>query len=101
MPSSLVTKLRHKIYYTAVHRNAVVKGVDNATPCHRTGFDTVRPAASKAVTRTFISLASPSADFETIPASSAHYMPPLFSDHRILLEVNQIPDNVFVLAEAY
>ena len=37
--------------------------------------DTVRPAASKTVTMTVIILASPSADLETIPASSAYNMP--------------------------
>ena len=37
--------------------------------------DTVRPAASKTVTMTVIILASPSADRETFPASSAYNMP--------------------------
>ena len=37
--------------------------------------DTVRPAASKTVTMTVINLASPSANLETIPASSANNMP--------------------------
>ena len=37
--------------------------------------DTVRPAASKTVTMTVLILASPSANFETIPASPAYNMP--------------------------
>ena len=37
--------------------------------------DTVRPAVSKTVTMSVISLASASADFETIPASSANNIP--------------------------
>ena len=40
--------------------------------------DTVRPAASKTVTMTVIILASPPADLETIPASSAYNMPHTF-----------------------
>ena len=54
-------------------------------------------------------LASPSADFETIPASSAYNMPHTalrthangVSDYHIFLEVNYFPHNVFVLAEAH
>ena len=38
-------------------------------------FDTVRPAASKTVTMPFITLASPSADLQTIRASSKYNMP--------------------------
>ena len=37
--------------------------------------DTVRPAASKTVTMTVILFARPSADLDTIPASSAYSMP--------------------------
>ena len=37
--------------------------------------DTVRPASLETITMTVIILASPSANFETIPASAAHNMP--------------------------
>ena len=69
--------------------------------------DTVRPAASKTVTMTVIILASPSADLETIPVSSAYNTPhtagrwDLVSDRYTVLEVDQIPNDFFVLTEAY
>ena len=59
---------------------------------------------------TAIILASPSADFETIPESSAYTAMPYtalrthangVSDYHIFLEVNYFPHNVFVLAEAH
>ena len=74
--------------------------------------ETVRPAASKTVTITVFMLGSPPAGFETIPASSAYNMPHTYSVRthvngtsfpttNILLEVDQIPHDVFVLPEAY
>ena len=77
--------------------------------------DTVRPAASKTVTMTVIILARPSADLDTFPTSSAYSMPQTALPYtclrfrayprrvllKVLLEVNQIPHNVWVLTEAY
>ena len=56
-------------------------------------------------------MARPSADLDTFPAPSAYTMPKLPYVHmrayprcfllKVLLEVNQIPHNVWVLTEAY
>ena len=74
--------------------------------------DTVRPAASKTVTMTVIILASSSAGLETMPASSAYSIPHTALRTQAvgtsfptatytLLEVDQIPNDFFVLTEAY
>ena len=68
--------------------------------------NTVRPAASKTVKMTVIILARPSADLDIIPASSAYSMLagpslPRRDLLKVLLEVNQIPNNVWVLTEAF